>query len=45
MRRIFLFVIAVSLLWSCSEYVDTSARYVYKDKTIMQYLQGKDYYS
>jgi uncharacterized surface protein with fasciclin (FAS1) repeats len=45
MRRIFLFALVVSLFWSCTEEIDTSSRYVYKDKTIMQYLQGKDYYS
>lgn len=29
----------------CTEDIDTSARYVFEGKTIMQYLESKDYYS
>ena len=29
----------------CTEEIDTSARYVYLDKTITQYLESKEYYS
>lgn len=45
MKRFLLAAIAIILYASCSEYVDTSSRYVYKDKTIMQYLEDKEYYS
>ena len=45
MKRIFLIILATVLLAGCTEEVDTSDRYVFKDKTIMQYLEGKDYYS
>lgn len=45
MKRIFLIILATVILAGCTEEVDTSDRYVFKDKTIMQYLEGKDYYS
>lgn len=45
MKRIFLIILATVFLAGCTEEVDTSDRYVFKDKTIMQYLEGKDYYS
>lgn len=45
MRHFFYNAIIALLLVGCSEYVDTSARYVFKEKTIMQYLEEKDYYS
>ena len=45
MKRFFIFAVVAILLIGCSEYVDTSSRYVFKDKTIMQYLEEKDYYS
>ena len=32
-------------LLACTEQIDTSARYVFTTKTIMQYLEEKDYYS
>ena len=41
-------LIAAALLLSfigCTEDIDTSARYVFVDKTITQYLESKDYYS
>ena len=45
MKRFFLILIASVFLVGCTEEVGTSDRYVFKDKTIMQYLEGKDYYS
>lgn len=45
MKRIFLIIFTLVFLVGCTEEVDTSDRYVFKDKTIMQYLEGKDYYS
>jgi uncharacterized surface protein with fasciclin (FAS1) repeats len=45
MKCFLLIAIALGFLWSCTEYIDTSSRYVYTDKTIIQYLQSKDYYS
>ena len=45
MKRLFYLALAALLYVGCSEYVDTSARYVFTDKTIMQYLEGKEYYS
>lgn len=45
MKRIFLIILTSVILVGCTEEVDTSDRYVFKDKTIMQYLEGKDYYS
>ena len=32
-------------LWSCTEEVDTSARYVFKEETIISYLQKQEVYS
>lgn len=45
MKRFFIFAFAALLLMACTETIDESSRYVYKDKTITQYLSGKDYYS
>lgn len=45
MKRVLLFAITAILLIGCTEEVDTSARYVYVDRTIMQYLESKEYYS
>ena len=45
MRRFFLFAFIAILFVGCSESIDTSSRYVFKDKTIVQYLEDKDYYS
>ena len=45
MRRFFLFAFIAILFVGCSESIDTSSRYVFKDKTIAQYLEDKDYYS
>ena len=35
----------LSLLSSCSETMDETARYVFRDQTIMDYLEKHDYYS
>ena len=32
-------------LAGCTEQIDVSSRYVFEGRTIMQYLEGKDYYS
>ena len=45
MKRFFIVTLVVTFLAGCSEHVDISARYVFKDRTIMQYLEGKEYYS
>ena len=45
MKRFFYFLIIGILFFGCSESVDTSSRYVFKDKSIMQYLEDKEYYS
>ena len=45
MRPIYTILLGVFVLTGCTEDVDTSARYVFTDKTITQYLESKDYYS
>jgi len=45
MKRFLFIALATIILVGCTEEVDTSARYVFKDKTIMQYLESKEYYS
>ncbi len=45
MRPIYTILLVVFVLTGCTEDVDTSARYVFTDKTITQYLESKDYYS
>ncbi len=45
MKRCFLIAVLSAIFVACTEYVDTSARYVFTDKNIMQYLQSKEYYS
>ena len=37
--------VAMAALWSCSETIDTSARYVFKEETALSYLQKHDVYS
>ncbi len=32
-------------LWSCTESIDTSTRYVFQDKTVVDYLQAHEQYS
>ena len=39
MKRFIGVLLAVCCLWSCTEEIDTSARYVFKDETICSYLQ------
>lgn len=43
-KSLLLFVV-VSVFWSCTEKIDTSSRYVYKEKTIMGYLRDHEAYS
>ena len=48
MRRlsnIFKLCFLIACLWSCKETVDTSARYVFRDDTILSYLEKHDVYS
>ncbi|MBO7067476.1 MAG: fasciclin domain-containing protein [Bacteroidaceae bacterium] len=45
MKKFFLAAFAVIVLAGCTEDIDTSAKYVFKDKTIAQYLEDKEYYS
>ena len=45
MKRFFFFAVVAILFIGCSEQVDMSSRYVFKEKTIIQYLEEKDYYS
>ena len=45
MKRLFYSIIVLILLAGCKEEIDTSARYVFLQKTISQYLEEKDYYS
>ena len=45
MNRLLWIAAVILTLASCSDEVDTSARYVFTGKTITQYLEEKDYYS
>ena len=45
MKRLLTAAILLITLIGCTEHIDTSARYVFEGKTIMQYLEEKDYYS
>lgn len=45
MKRLIGAAAILMVLVSCTEQIDTSARYVFTDKNVMQYLDGKDYYS
>ena len=45
MKRALILILSLAILVCCTEDIDTSSRYVFKDKTITQYLESKDYYS
>ena len=45
MRKICLALIGFISLWSCTETIDTSARYVFSEETIMSYLEKHEVYS
>lgn len=45
MKNFFAVIVMAIVVAGCSEEIDTSARYVFKDKTITQYLEEKPYYS
>ncbi len=48
MRRLFntlLLCLAAGCVWNCTESIDTSARYVFKEETIMSYLEKHPAYS
>ena len=38
-------ILLISLIWSCTEQVDTSARYVFTSDCVMSYLEKHDAYS
>ena len=44
-KYIFYLISCIILLCNCSENIDTSARYVFKEETILSYLQKHDDYS
>ena len=44
-KRVSLFAAALLVLAGCKENVDTSARYVFKEETIMSYLKKHEAYS
>ena len=43
--RLLVAAIAVVSVWSCTEQIDTSARYVFKEETVMSYLEKHEAYS
>ena len=45
MKRFFIAAVMLLALIGCKEEIDTSARYVFLQKTITEYLESKDYYS
>ena len=45
MKRLLMAAALLITLASCTEQIDMSSRYVFEGKTIMQYLEGKEYYS
>ena len=46
MKKYILFVVSIIVfLFSCKEDIDTSARYVFKEETVLGYLQKHDDYS
>lgn len=45
MKKLFIAAALLLAFIACTEDIDTSARYVFEDKTITQYLESKDYYS
>ena len=45
MKRIVLFFLTMTILLGCSEDVNTSARYVFTDRTIWDYLSSHEQYS
>ncbi len=44
-KRCFIFPVAVLALWGCKEQVDESARYVFRDITVADYLMRHEQYS
>ena len=45
MRKLCLAVVGFIFLWGCTETIDTSARYVFSEETIMSYLEKHEAYS
>lgn len=43
--RLSLAALAFASLWSCKESIDTSSRYVFKEETVMSYLEKHEAYS
>ena len=44
-RKLCFIAACIACLWSCSENIDTSARYVFKEETILSYLEKHEVYS
>lgn len=44
-KIVFLILVPLAILWSCKENVDPSARYVFSERTIMDYLSAHAQYS
>ena len=44
-RKLCYFAVGIACLWSCSETIDTSARYVFTEETVMSYLEKHEAYS
>ena len=45
MKKLLIAAAMLLAIIGCTEDIDTSARYVFQNKSIMQYLESKDYYS
>ena len=45
MKKNLLFIVSLIILYGCTENIDKSARYVFTDCTIVDYLQGHEQYS
>ena len=43
--KLYLVVVSIACLWNCTENIDTSARYVFMEETILSYLEKHEAYS
>ena len=44
-KKLILMCLSVAAIYSCTETIDTSARYVFKEETISSYLSKQEIYS
>ena len=44
-RKLCIVATSIACLWGCKEEIDTSARYVFKEETILSYLEKHEVYS